>query len=370
MKLLRIAAQTILIIIMISFALSSGRDAYATDVEVIRGHLFVDRAPFIIKGINYNPIPIGVDPETTPPYGNYFTSNYSPIYERDLPLLREMGANTVRVWGYNNGADQTDFLNKTYNNGVKPIYVIMAFPLNPTIYPDISSPNARRKIKADFRAMVADYKNHPALLMWAIGDGLNARNGYGEKLRDLFTLINEMAKEARAEEGVKFHPVTISLADLDLIDTVSTFEPLMPDVDIWGVSINRGDSFGTLFRDFKKVSAKPLLIMGFGIDAYDERAGDEYENIGEPYQATYAESLWKEIEINSDVCMGGLIRSYSDEWWLGKYGNTLEGCPDDDPLVHSPCGHPSSSDPDGFVNYEWFGVMRVVPPTLEKGGKG
>ena len=74
---------------------------------------------------------------------------------------------------------------------------------------------------------------------------------------------------------------------------------------------------------------------------------------------TYAESLWKEISANSGVCLGGIIRAYSDEWWLGKFGNTLGGCPDLDPAFHSPCGHPSSSDPDGFVNYEWFGIMRA-----------
>jgi hypothetical protein len=53
------------------------------------------------------------------------------------------------------------------------------------------------------------------------------------------------------------------------------------------------------------------------------------------------------------------LRSYSDEWWLGKFGNTLGGCPDLDPATQSPCGHASDSDPDGFVNYEWSGIMRV-----------
>ena len=79
-----------------------------------------------------------------------------------------------------------------------------------------------------------------------------------------------------------------------------------------------------------------------------------------PYQATYAQSLWKEIEANGDVSVGGVIRSYSDEWWLGKYGAASTGCPDSDPSIHSICGYPSGYDPDGYANYEWLGVMRAV----------
>jgi len=345
---------------MIFFILGLGGNGFATQVEIIRGQLFVNGEPFTIKGVNYSPIPIGVDPEVTPPYGDYFTPNYSPIYERDLPLLRDMGANTIRLWAWNNGNGHTDFLDKAYDNGVKPIYVIISFSMDPSLYPDISSPDAREKIKADFRVMVAAYKNHPAVLMWSIGNELNSPKMYGDKLSDLFSLINEMAHVAHREEGAYYHPVTTPLADIDLINTIGIYDPLMTDLDIWGANIYRGSSFGTFFNDFKAASKKPLLIIGFGIDAYDENAEDEYENVGKPYQATYAESLWKEITANLDVCLGGLVRAYSDEWWLGKFGNTLGGCPDPDPAVHSPCGHPSNSDPDGFVNYEWFGIMRAA----------
>jgi RHS repeat-associated protein len=334
-------------------------NVFPADVKIIQDRLYVEGEHFVIKGVNYSPVPIGADPEITPPYGDYFTAQHSPIYERDLPLLREMGANTVRLRSWNTGVDHSDFLNKAYNNGIRPIYVVLTFPIGPVLYPDISSPGARKRIKADFRAMVKAHKHHPAILMWSIGDELNNSKMYGGRLKEIFSLINEMASEAHAEEGTYFHPVTTPLADIDLINTINANELLTPDLDIWGANVYRGASFGPLFSDFKKVSTKPLLITGFGIDAYDENSGEEYENIGEPYQATYAESLWKEVQANQDVCLGGIIRSYSDEWWLGKFGNTLEGCPDLDSSHHSACGHPSTSDPDGFVNDEWFGMMRV-----------
>jgi len=170
MKFLKMSLQASLTITIIIFlVLGFERSSFGAKVQILSGGLLVDREPFAIKGVSYSPIPVGVDPQATPPYGDYFTSNYRSIYERDLPLLRDMGANTIRVWDYNHGADHTDFLNKAYNKGVRSIYVLLTFVFNPTVYSDITSQEAREKIKADFRSMVAQYKNHPAILMWSIG---------------------------------------------------------------------------------------------------------------------------------------------------------------------------------------------------------
>ena len=360
MKSFRINHQRILIIKLIAITiLGLIGNASATNVNINGRQILVNGEPFTIKGVGYSPVPIGVDPETTPPYGDYFTSNYSTIYNRDLPLLRQMGANTIRLWGWNNTSDHTDFLNKAYNNGVDPIYVIVTFWMGPSVYSDISSPSGRTQIKANFRAMVSAHKNHPAILMWSIGNELNASWMYRDRLNDLFSLINEMAEDAHQEEGSNYHPVVTPLLDSNLINTITAYDPSLTSLDMWGVDVYRGQSFGTLFDDYKAVSNKPLLILEFGIDAYDNQHNDEYENVGLPYQAIYAEALWKEIEANSDVCPGGSIMVYSDEWWKGKY-STDPGCPDYDPAVHSKCGYPTGSHPDGYSNEEWWGIMRAV----------
>jgi hypothetical protein len=335
------------------------KTALTTTLTISGRQILVDGAPFTIKGVGYAPVPICIDPTTTPPYGNYFTSDYSYIYNRDLPLLRQMGANTCRLWGWNNQSDHTDFLDKAYNDGVNPIYVIVTFWMEPWYY-DITDPDVREAVKCAFRQMVAAHKNHPAVLMWSIGNELNAPWMYGNQLNILFNLIDEMAQEAHEEEGQNAHPVTTPLADIDLINTIATYNSLMAHLDVWSVQIYRGSSFGSLFTDYAVVSERPLAILEYGIDAYDNRYADEYENIGTPYQATYAEALWNEIEANSDVCCGGSIMAYSDEWWKGKYGQSGPGCPDYDPCFHSICGYPTASHPDGFSNEEWWGIMRTL----------
>jgi hypothetical protein len=331
-----------------------------TPVSIDGRQLLVNGNPFTIKGVGYLPVPIGDDPETTFPYGDYFTSGYSNIYDRDLLLLRQMGANTVRLWGWNNTANHLDFLDKAYNGGVNPIYVIAGYWINGGLDIDPNSPNnVREQLKAGFREMVAAYKNHPSILMWAIGNELNADWMYGGNLDNLFSLIDEIAAEVHVEEGRDHHPVTTPLLDSNLINTISTYNTSISFIDIWGANIYRGNTFGSLFNDYKVESEKPLVILEYGIDAYDNVHGNEYENIGDPYQADYAEALWKEIEANSDACIGGSIMAYSDEWWKGKY-STDPGCPDNNPAFHSTCGYPSTSHPDGYSNEEWWGIMRTV----------
>jgi hypothetical protein len=220
----------------------------------------------------------------------------------------------------------------------------------------------RETIKGEFTQMVAIHESHPAVLMWAIGNELNAPWMFGDS-DDLFSLIEEMAQVAHAEEGENHHPVTVPLADVDLISTITNRDPEVPNLDVWSVQVYRGSSFGTLFSDYAAASRKPLVITEYGIDAYDDQNEDEYENIGIPFQATYAESLWDEIAENSDVCSGGSIMAYSDEWWKGKHGQTdssHQSCPDSNPTVHSTCGYANSAHPDAYANEEWWGVMRTA----------
>ena len=152
--------------------------------------------------------------------------------------------------------------------------------------------------------------------------------------------------------------MTTALADVELAQTLASYGGSTLALDVWGADVYRGNSFGDLFSSYAAVSGKPLLIMEYGIDAFDQVNGMEYEAIGRPYQAEYAQALWGEISNNTGntgVCLGGVIRSFSDEWWLGK---SASGCPDTNPATHSLCGHENSHQPDGFTNEEWWGIMR------------
>jgi hypothetical protein len=344
----------------VSGQIASSYEAASTVISIQNRQVFVNGAPFLIRGVGYAPSPIGQDPETMSPNGDYFTPDYSAIFNRDLPFLRGMGANTVRLWGWKYNADHTAFLDAAYNQGSRPIYVIISYWVNASL--DLTNSTIRKQIINEFTQMVALHKNHPAVLMWMIGNELNAPWMYGNS-DDLFSLINEMALAAHIEEGIHSHPVTTPLADINLINTFQQRDAQMTNLDVWSVQLYRGSSFGSFFNDYLTASTKPFVITEFGIDAFDDIHGDEYEKIGPPYQALYAQSLWKEIEEHSSVCSGGSIMAYTDEWWKGKHGQNDVGhlnCPETDPSFHSTCGYSSASHPDGYANEEWWGVMRTV----------
>ena len=331
-----------------------------TPVTVTGKQLLVNGAPFTVKGVVYSPVPIGEDPNLTPPYGDYFTGPYAPLHDRDLPLLRAMGANTLRLYHWEKTADHSAFLDQAYNGGVDPLYVIAGYWIDAGLDLDPNSPaNVREQLKADFREMVAAHKTHPAILMWSVGHNLNQAGLSSNQLSQVFSLINEMAETAQAEEGTTGHPVTTALFDQDLAATIAAFEQTVPALDIWGANVYRGKSFGTLFSDLGPITQKPIMIMEYGIDAYDQTRGDEYEKLGTPVQADYAEALWKEIAANPSTCVGGAIMSYSDEWWKARYAADPGCVPDPDPGVQGRCGFATNAQPDGYANEEWWGLVRT-----------
>src|SRR3990167_2139293 len=228
--LITIAIMIIFIIDNIALANIASIEA---KVAIKDRQILLNGNPFIVKGVGYSPVPIGTDPEAGEPYGDYYTYNFNKVYNRDLPLLRKIGANTIRLWGWNNSANHTDFLNKAYNKGNKPMYVIITFWMGKSVYPDLSDQYVRDKAKKDFRNMVKLHKNNSDILMWSIGNELNAPWMYGNNLTALFSLINEMAKEAHLED--KYHPVTTVLADVNSIDTIKRYNSSMTYLDIWSI---------------------------------------------------------------------------------------------------------------------------------------
>jgi hypothetical protein len=270
-----------------------------------------------------------------------------------------MGANTLRLYHWEKTADHSDFLDRAFNSGVDPIYIIAGYWIDSGLDLDPHSPaNVREQLKADFREMVAAHKNHPAILMWSVGHNVN-QAASSDQLSQVFSLINEMAENAQAEEGTSAHPVTTALSDQDLAATIAAFENAVPALDIWGANVYRGKSFGNLFSEVGPLTQKPLLIMEYGIDAFDQARGNEYEKIGTPVQADYAEALWKEIAANGQTCVGATILSYSDEWWKARYAADPACAPDLDPGAQGACGYQTSSQPDAYANEEWWGLVRI-----------
>lgn len=149
--------------------------------------LYVDGAPFYIKGLCYSPVPIGESPQF-PPFGDYFISEYAYIWKRDLPLIKQMGVNTIRIYGWDTTHNVThyEFLDEVHKHGLKILltfYVGTKFD-NPPVY--INSNELKQVPITNFTREAALYGDHPAILFWSFGNELNGPwNGFLEQFSQL-----------------------------------------------------------------------------------------------------------------------------------------------------------------------------------------
>ena len=315
-------------------------------IKVIGRKLFVDGVDFKIKAVGYAPVPIGYSGDS------YDITVHKELRDRDFPLLRAMNTNAIRTWGKVNSIS---FLDDAWNNGNNPIRVIMGYWMGPER--DYQSETIRQSILDDFEDYVQAYKDHPAVLVWAIGNEENNFYGGGnnEKHAAYFSLVDEMAKKTYTLEGPSYHPVVaVSLEIPGQLATVGSYAVGSDDgsiqyVDIWGINNYPIYTFGDFFDKFAEKTSKPLLITEYGIDALNNTNKNEYEGA----HAEWVLNQWDEI-YSSDVTIGGSLMAYSDEWWKG---NNF-GC--DNSNTHGYCGYTTDSHPDNYANEEWWGIMRIV----------
>jgi len=314
----------------------------ASKIEVVGRQLFVDNNLFTVKGVCYSPTPVGE-------YHTYDWSSYPDNYGKDFALLRAMGCNTIKIY---KAPTQIAAMDTAYLNG---IYVIMDYPISWSA--NVSDPATRQSIKSGFLDMVNTWKGHPAVLMWNLGNEMNA---HVSSLAAWYSLVNECAQAAHSVDPN--HPVTAACQDVTggIETQIGSYDSSVPDMDIWSVQLYRGNSFGGLFTSFASKSSKPLLLTEFGCDAYNGTIGSEDQDT----QSTYIYRQWAEIKNNlsstnaSNVSIGGCVFEWSDEWWKHSGGsNSFHDTVTD-------WTNPNYPDPN--MNEEWWGIVSVAPGTYHK----
>ena len=397
--LMRLCLLLTLIFVCIFLSALAEADTDYQYVKVVGRQLMVDfdmngdYEPYLIKGVGYSPSPIGrhpsdwgYPPEDPRTIHNIFDDPL--ILNRDFALLQDMNVNTIRLWKGDDTEVAGRFPNKLTQNtlDIAESYGIKVIPgfwidtpgpwcegSNLVYYPPafLDPANPYYNIERDiiilrFKAFVEEFKDHPAILFWAIGNENNFKIPEEQYRYPWYSLINEMAYEAHLSEGSTYHPVACVNGD---ILQIAEHEYQMPDLDIWGTNVYRGISFGSLFSDFATYSEKPLWISEFGLDAWHTNdignPDDGYED--QATQALWLGTLWDEIVLNSDVAIGGTMMEYSDEWWKpwewldgGIYNSTQEHFghgPTDTDCDGIPDWYPPT--PDTFFNEEWFGIMAI-----------
>jgi len=287
----------------------------------VNRQIIVNGAPLHMKGVNWNPVRKG---------GSHPADlDFSGFVVQDAQLMANAGINVVRTY---DAITDTAVLDTLWSHG---IYVIS------TVYGYGGSAISTIAPK------IAPVKNHPAILMWAVGNEWNYNGLYVNlNYNDARAKIREAVREVKLLDSN--HPVTTIYGELPSSDTIS----FLSDVDVWGVNVYRGIGFGDLFQKWAALSGLPMYLGEYGADAYDARFDTPNYDAQEEATRALTDEIISNSAVTGGVCVGGMIFEFADEWYKDSTG---------DPWVHdtggvAPGGGPH---PDQTFNEEWWGLLDI-----------
>jgi hypothetical protein len=263
-----------------------------------------------------------------------------------LDELVFLGGNSIRTWSHENAQE---ILDNAHKKGLTVMFGLWVQHERHGF--DYNNEAAVQKQLDFFREIVIKYKDHPALLLWGIGNEVNLFYSNTK----VWHAIQEIAKMIHELDGN--HPTSTVTAGLDssLIYEVMT---KCPDIDIFGV--NTYGDIAKVPRDFKKYGwPGPYIISEWGPDGHWEVAKTQW---GAPLEQTstekaesYRNRYANYISANRHVCVGSYVflwgqKQETTSTWYGLFttsGNPTEpldelfkkwqgkGLPDPSPSIQS-----------------------------------
>ena len=397
-------------ILFLLFAVATSPDATSAVVTANGFQLKLNGQPFVVKGMNYSPVPIGTAPGN-PPYGDYFVPNYANVWKPDIDKIREAGVNVIKLYAgnpdMNAGAPGTAgnwkaFLDYCYNGGNKPVYVVMfSYTQGGVIAQGGTGLNNYIR---QYDELVKSTVKHPAVFGYLVGneifDGVTQNPQFWTNFG---TLINA-AQGAGLSQGQ--NPFLMTAINDEF--TPQTSWPAiklgeqsgkLTNLDSWCINIYRGPEFGgagnsvftqylALMNSFPTPLRKPLVLGEWGtphttrpIGIYGQPSTQPVTNLddvpesqmgtGQPYfaaqpVATFLNTQWNTIKTNlkagtSQVCAGGFIFDWCDEYWKGNNNFMQIGGPS--------AGFQGGAFAGGYWDEAGFGVTSAVDQSTYGQGK-
>jgi hypothetical protein len=246
-------------------------------------------------------------------YGYQLIRNGEPFYiqgaggESYFKELAAIGGNTIRLFDTRNLKSKLDEAYKYNLAAIVDIYL----PKYKTSYYSYDDDNENKILKQEIRDLVDEHKDHPALLIWNLGNEINYpvvfwKNDFIRTFNELVSIIHEVDPN---------HPVSTSIIGVGR-KTISSIFIHSPELDL--ISFN---SFGnTIFVNthLAQVSflfgSRPYFYSELGPDGPWESA---YTTWNAPIEATStrkAELFRERVQITRDVNDGSGLGSLMFYW--------------------------------------------------------
>jgi hypothetical protein len=281
-------------------------------------------APYDIRGISWSPAEKGAAAPGPDAFGRAVT--------RDLPLMRAAYINTVKTY-------------RPVDAGVLDLCLAHGILAVITVASTASE---------DYAAAVTALRNHPAVLMWMVGNEWN-RNDLFHSCSGpgCYTRVNDIARDIKRLDPN--HPVATSFAPTGQLPTDADLQRL-DGIDVWGLNVYSPPGFFQRCVDWRVLAQrtgirKPFFMSEYGTDAYDNRSQRPDEAMQAATLAAQTQEIRNQLSARNGgfACLGGTPFEWSDEWW--KFGS------------------PQAQDAGGFANpgvagdlyanEDWWGIVDI-----------
>lgn len=236
---------------------------------------------------------------------------------RSRAFLKEIGGNAIRTWGVDELGKSLD---EAQQHGLKVCAGIWieherhGFSYNDPKF--VASQFEKAK------AAITKYKDHPALLLWAIGNEMEGEKGDNPRIWKAVNDIAKMAKEIDPN-----HPTMTVVAELGG-EKVPALAKYCPDIDILGINSYAGaPSVPERYR--KLGGTKPYVITEFGPHGTWEIPKNEWNVVQEPtstvkagmYRTSYEKAILGEKD---KLCLGSFVFLWGNKQeatatWFGMF---------------------------------------------------
>ena len=234
-----------------------------------------------------------------------------------LKQLADAGANSIRTWG---GDDIEDLLDEAHGLGLTvTVGIWLGHERHGFDYQD-KQQVAEQLEKA--RQIVLRYKDHPAVLLWGIGNEMEGYESGDDPL--IWTAVNDIARMIKELDPA--HPTMTVTAELGG-GRIASVHQRSPAIDIHGIN-SYGGAPSVAERIREGGGSKPYVITEFGPVGSWEMPTTEW---GAPYEQTSTEkSEFYRLAYTKSVieAEGSSLGSYAFHWgskmeatatWFGMF---------------------------------------------------
>ena len=285
--------------------------------------------------------------------------------DKHLDVLVSAGGNTIRTWGTENALA---ILDEAHEKGVK---VMMGLWVQHERHGfDYNNTSKVERQLENFRREVRKYKDHPALLLWGIGNEyeLNYSN------TKVWAAVNDIAKMVHEEDPN--HPTSTVTAGTNAEKLKFVMDELL-EIDIYG--INTYADIGSVKSVIEKGGyTKPYMITEWGPTGHWEITktmwGSSVEQSSTEKSTSYMNRYMANIESQKDQCIGsfaflwGQKQEYTSTWY-GLFSE--EGTPTEaiDVLEFCWSGEYPENRAPSIDNVTLDGKVVLLNPILTPGQK-